>query len=722
MSGVQRQRRFRRWVKRRDLLLFSLILGIFAIALVGGSLIDFVRSAIAKDEKVQVVTLKSELAQFLLATTQEDGKSILENPKDFAPALREMRAVELHRAFFTYFLTTTNGKSISASNLTWEPPRACAVDFIDEISRSPAKSLRACFAVVPGDSSGRFIYFAFRYPTSAIVRHVPNAPLDRASSMIINLRGDTSISLRIVFEQPKYAASRFPAQLQRFTGIHELTAYHVERAANPVRGVQGQAYERRFDSQDGSSANYVTIAGRIDSGLIFNTSDSAHAWGSGRFRDMTADARLFEAEPDGGNAKLHIQIPEAAKGTALQSIEQAYLTHVQSRGLLEIWPKGAAQRGSAIWTSAELTEKRVAPGLFQRISNRWAEFLIHQFEIKTSNAESSMAIQGNSGAFAKLTSEPVLLSDLATRAFFGLSAALVSMILLVLLWLVALNRLRKIASLAVEVALSPQTRSDFSGYAKRRDQVGFIGRSLNVLVRRILWRNAKILSDAARAERRRIERARLQDEQVEARHDVLRAIGHEIKTPLQALINRTDASSEIRPEIEKMRRAVDALYEATSVELGMKERRVVPKAGDLSNFMSRLSENYSIPEAPVQFIGEQHGVTAHFDPIALDIVLSGIIDNARTHRSPGTAIEVRLIHSEDSAVIRVHNKGKPIPESDLPQVFDLHFTTKTDPSNNMGLGLFSARIYVLGMRGSLKVTNDLDGVTFSVQLPRMPTA
>ncbi len=559
MSGAQRPNKFRRWAKRRDLLLFSLGLGFLAVALIGGSLLDFVRSAIAKDEKVQEVTLKGELAQFLLATIQEDGKSILENPEDFAPALRTMQPVELHRAFFTYFLTTNNGKSISASNITWEPPRACAVDFIDEVSKSPTKSLRACFAVVPGDSSGRFIYFAFRYPTSGIFRHEPGMPLDRASSMVLNLRGDTSVSLRLMFEQPKYATSRFPAQLQRFTGIHELTAYHYERSGSPVRGVQGQAYERRFDAQDGTSTNYVTIAGRIDSGLIFNTQDSAQAWSKGRFRDMTAGARVLEVEPGAVEAKLHIQIAEHAKGTALQSIEQAYLTHVQSRGLLEIRLDEAGKGTAVAWTSSELTDKRAPPGPFQRLSNRWAGFLVRQFEIKTVNPVSSMPIQGNSGAIATLTSEPVLLPELAARAFLGLSAALVSMAALGMLWIVALNRLRKIATLAVNVALTPQSRSDFSAYAKRRDQVGFIGRSLNVLVRRILWRNAKIQSDAAVAERRRIERSRLQEEQIETRHDVLRAIGHEIKSPLQALIDRTDASSELRPEIEKMRRAVDAV-------------------------------------------------------------------------------------------------------------------------------------------------------------------
>jgi signal transduction histidine kinase len=723
-SGESRLHRCRRWLKRHDLFAWSLGLGLLATGLITASMVDFVRAAMAKDEKVQEVTLKGELAQFLLATTQEDGSSILENPRDFAATSRAMAPVELKRPFFTYFLTTGNAATVSASNITWEPPRACAVDFIDELSKSPSKGLRACFAVVPTDASGRYIYFALRYPSREIVRHEPGQSLDKASSLTLALKGETSMTMRLMFEQPKYAKSRFPSQLRRFLGLHELTAYSPERSGAPLRGVQGQAYERRFETPDGTTANYVTLVGRIDAGLLFPTGDSSQAWSRGKFRELAVAAQAFEVDAAKQRAQLQLRTSMDAKGTALQSIEQAYLANVQSRAVLKVHD---ANRGDAatsqLWSSADLQGKeRAAPGAFQRLSNEWATTLVRWFELKTLNAKAQLPLQSRASTYATLEAEPVLLPDLAARAFLGLSGALVLVVLLGIFWLIALKRLRVLSALALASARMPTVGNDMNVYAGRRDEIGMLGRTFSVLVRRYRSRNATIVRNARTAERRREERVRQQEEQFKARHDVLRAIGHEIKTPLQALLHRTDENSELRYEVQKMSKAVEALYWATSVESGIMQRQILSKVADISHFLSRLCTNHSTGHAKVLYEGPTNGITAYFDAFALDDVFSNVLDNAKRHMGAGTAIKVGLLYTEDVVEISVYNVGAQIPESELSQVFDFRFTTENTTSQSMGLGLFAARIFVLGMGGFMRVANAPDGVTFYTRLPRaVPT-
>lgn len=713
----------RGWLRRHALLLRGIGLGLSVVALIVASLADFVRTAIARDEQVQEITLKGELARFLLATTQEDGSSLLENPQDFASAIRVMRPVQLQRPFFTYFLTTGNGRTVSASTITWEPPRACAVDFVDDGTKDAAKSLRACFGVVPNDPSGRFIYFAFRYATGGIVRHKAGEPVARSSSIVLALRGDIAPAIRLMLEQPKYVTARYPSQLRRFNGIHELTAYALDRAGVPLRGVQGQAYERRIDAADGSSVNTVTIVGRIDAGMVFNTSESLQTWSSGRYRALAASVQVYEVDNATGVAQPHIQVPFDAKGTALHSLEQAYLTSVPSRAVLDVYGWAATNQpaGTVLWTSTSLTTReRSPPGLFQRISNFWAGLLVRQFELRARNTPVVLASQIRGISKLRLTAEPTLLPELATRAFLGLSAALLAVLALGVSGLFAYRRMRIIAEEAVRSAKKPTIGDDMRAYSARDDEIGMLGRTFSVLIRRYRSRNETISRNAKWAERRREERARLQEEQVKARHDVLRAIGHEIKSPLQSLLNRAGEDPDLLHELEKMRRAVDALYFASTVEAGLKQRSLVIKLRDLAAFMARLCDNYSSEEAPVVYHGPTQGVFVPFDHFALDEVFSRILDNAKRHMAPATVVSVEMRDTEEVIAITVHNVGASIPDTDLDQVFDFKFTTQTNSAQNMGLGLFAARIYVLGMRGFIAAANASDGVTFTVNLPRRP--
>lgn len=688
-------------------------------ALIGASLYDFVRTALAKDEKVQESTLKGELALFILALRDDDGSSLLDNVTDFANAKRELSAVAIRKSFYTYFLTQENAKQVAAKGISWEPPKSCALDFIDQSSPAVPRSIRTCFAVVPDEPIGRYIYFSISYPTNEIARHRAGLALNKSSSVLLRLKGENTAAVRLMFEEPELVRKRYPSQLRRFSSVHELTAYASDQLTAPMRSVKGQAFEKRSETADGTASNVVTLLGRIDAQLVFSSQSSIDEWAKGRFRDFRASIEVSDLPASGAAAEAQIVIPFGAKGTALQSLEQAYYTFVQSHAHLELFEgRQAAGSEPSIWhSSSPATTEKPTSSRFQEFSNRWANLMVKKFDYKRRTVEAEQLVHGPRPYRATLTAEPMLLPDLAARAFLGLLGALLGVFLIGSHWFFALRQLNVMARRALRSARRPSLAEDMEQYTRRRDEIGSLGRTFELLIRRFRSRNATIIQTARRLEAQRQERSRFADEQYKARHDVLRAIGHEIRSPLQSLLTRTSEDAATRSDLERMGRAVEALYTATSVQAGLRDRRVSTKLADAAEFLQRLATNMHEDGISILYRGPTKGVTAVFDSLALDDALSSVLDNAQRFMEPGSVIELDLAQTEVVAHLKIANVGPHIAAEDIGAIFDYGFSTQLD-SEHMGLGLFSARVSVLRMGGTINVANTAYGVVFTITLLR----
>lgn len=711
--------RLNRALKRRNLTILSALAGLTVCALIGASLYDFVKTALVKDKKVQESTLMGELALFILALRDDDGSSLLDNVVDFSSAKRELSAVAMRKSFYTYFLTQENAKQVAAKGIYWEPPKSCSLDFIDQISTAVPRSIRTCFAVVPGEQIGRYIYFSISYPANEVTRHRAGIPLSKSSSVLLRLKGENPATVRLMFEEPELVRKRFPSQLRRFSSVHELTAYSSDQLTVPMRSVKGQAFERRSETADGTATNVVTLLGRIDAQLVFSSQSSIDEWAKGRFRDFKASIEVSDLSASSASAQTQIVIPFSTKGTALQSLEQAYYTFVQSHANLELF-EGRQSSGSelSIWRSSSLvTTEKPASSRFQELSNRWANMLIKKFDYKRRTVEAEQLVHGPRPYRAMLTAEPALLPDLAARAFLGLSGAFLGVLVISLHWFVALRQLNVMTRRALRSAQQPSLAEDMEQYTKRRDEIGALGRAFELLIRRFRSRNATIIQTARRLEARRQERSRFADEQYKARHDVLRAIGHEIRSPLQSLLTRSSEDPDTRSDLERMGRAVEALYTATSVEAGLRDRRVSTKLADAAEFLQRLATNMHDQGIQIEYRGPTKGVHAVFDNLALDDALSSVLDNAQRFMEPGSVIELDLEQTEVVVQLKIANVGPHIASEDLGTIFDYGFSTQLG-SEHMGLGLFSARVSVLRMGGTLSAANTANGVVFTISLLR----
>jgi PAS domain S-box-containing protein len=81
------------------------------------------------------------------------------------------------------------------------------------------------------------------------------------------------------------------------------------------------------------------------------------------------------------------------------------------------------------------------------------------------------------------------------------------------------------------------------------------------------------------------------------------------------------------------------------------------------------------------------------------------------------AIDFEFLNQDHLVVIRVKDNGRGIPDSAIDRVFEPYFTTK-DPAKGTGIGLYLCKLIVEDhMQGKLSVENSEHGAAFVISLP-----
>jgi signal transduction histidine kinase len=690
------------------------------VLLIGLAVVDLVTTAREKDQRVQESELRGQLAQFLLSIREPDGSSLLENPGEFSQAKRPLQINTLRRSFFSYLLHTGNAKTFKASEVNWEGPRACQVEFpaVREAG-TPVPALQACFAAVPNDPSGRFVYFSLRYPSAKIRQHRFGQPLGDVNRVILSFAGARETRFTLAFQSPPLARARYPSQLSRFDGVHELTAFQNDDGGKPVRQVSGQAFESVVQNEGNVAKGFVTLVGRIDSAILQPTVPDTTTWPSSQVKGMKVGVKVYDVEEGGDPAYVAYDVAPGRQGTPLVSLSQAYLAAVPSRALLEVTALNADRTPRIVWRSdtAESAESPRLQGRFQHFADWLAEKALSRprFDTAPLSAKQPLYVAGLVDAAASLRKTPVALPDLATRAFAWMSLALFVIAVLAAHWAIYIVRLLRLRAAAYSMAVRPRGGS-LKPFATSRNEIGTLGRVFHALLEKNRLRNTHVLLRHRLEDARQKEGLRLAEAHVQARQAILDAIGHEIRSPLASLLTRTKDSPEVQRDLARVRRAVDALYEATSVEDGLRNGEIVISTHDVAGFAGRLAVNLRDEGQPAIYVGPPQGVLADIDTIQLEQILDNLIKNAERHRTPGTDIELQLVSSDKALTLTVFNQGAPIPEADLDRIFDLGVTGSDQPGNS-GLGLFASRIYGLAMRLTLHAENRANGVALVLGFP-----
>jgi signal transduction histidine kinase len=687
------------------------------IALLFGAMVDVVNSAQEKDQRVQESELRGQLAQFLLSIREPDGSSLLDNAAEFTAASRPLAVVTLRRSFFTYLLQTSNARSFKAGDINFEPPRACLVEFQPaKKSADAAASLQACFAAVPGDQTGRYVYFSLRYPSSKIQRHRPGRPLNDVSRVVLTFKGQKETRLTLAYQVPPLAQSRYPSQLPRFDEVHELAGFVSNEGGQSSRLVSGQAFERHVEEDGSTPRNFVTILGRLDAAALLPQGFD-EAWPPRTLKGVKIGVKVFDPPNSRQVPEMLFDVPPGTEGRPLVSLTQAYLAAVPSRASLQVSTADSARSQSIIWRSddAEFAQSTTRlDGWWQGVADKFSEIVFAKpvLQGRRVSTEQAIRIGGTTSATATLTSTPYMFPDIAARALIWISGALTLIALLSVDWAFYIRTLGKIRSRAYAMAVSRTAGGNLGRFAGK-NETGTLAMVLHVLLRRSRSRDFRL---AQRLQAVRSERLRLAEGQVQTRNSILDAIGHEIRSPLQSLLNTTKSQHIVQQKLTRIRRAVEALGAARSVEDGLRSGEIAASPHDLAAWLSTFAHNLAEDGKGVAYKGPESGVTVNIDSMRLEDILDNMIDNAQRYRVKGSDIELRLFVSDNHVSLHVYNQGPSIPEDDLEKIFGLGVSNSASPDSS-GLGLFASRIYGQAMEVTMHAENRDQGVAMVLRFP-----
>ena len=220
------------------------------------------------------------------------------------------------------------------------------------------------------------------------------------------------------------------------------------------------------------------------------------------------------------------------------------------------------------------------------------------------------------------------------------------------------------------------------------------------------------------------------------RADLLRAISHDLRTPLCSISGNADmllSNSERLDEATKHQIYTD-IYDDSEWLIGVVENLLsVTRLNDgrlKFKFTDQLLDEV-IAEA-LRHISRKHDdykivtdceelVLARMDVRLIIQVLVNLIDNAIKYTPPGTVIRIRGTKTDGKAQISVEDNGPGIPEEMKPHIFQMFYTGKTtvaDSHRSLGLGLALCHSIIEAHDGTLILTDhDPHGCNFTFTLP-----
>ena len=220
------------------------------------------------------------------------------------------------------------------------------------------------------------------------------------------------------------------------------------------------------------------------------------------------------------------------------------------------------------------------------------------------------------------------------------------------------------------------------------------------------------------------------------RADLLRAISHDLRTPLcsisgnaDMLVNNGDRLDEatkdqiytdIYDDSEWLIGVVENLLSITRLNDGRLKIKFTDQLLDEVIAESLRHINKKHDEYKIVTDCEEL-VLARMDVRLIIQVLVNLIDNAIKYTPPGSIICIRGIKADGKAQISVEDNGPGIPDEMKPHIFEMFYTGKTtiaDSHRSLGLGLALCRSIIEEHNGTLVLTDHAPhGCNFIFTLP-----
>ncbi|WP_455539226.1 sensor histidine kinase [Terrisporobacter sp.] len=254
---------------------------------------------------------------------------------------------------------------------------------------------------------------------------------------------------------------------------------------------------------------------------------------------------------------------------------------------------------------------------------------------------------------------------------------------------------------------------------KSNDDIGNFANNINIIIERL-----KDITDEERKAQ-------------QIKNDLITNISHDLRTPLTSIIGYLHLIEEDNYKDEVHLRyytkiayekskdlniIINDLFELTklqnkSLPLNKINMNLVELINQVISFMeNQLSQNNM--KVRTNFSNDKLIIYADADKIVR--VFENLINNAMKYGSDGKYIDIFTKKEDNNAVVEIINYGEPIPQSDIPFIFDRFYRVEKSRNRNdggSGLGLAITKNIVEVHGGKILVISNSDKTTFKIVLP-----
>ena len=217
----------------------------------------------------------------------------------------------------------------------------------------------------------------------------------------------------------------------------------------------------------------------------------------------------------------------------------------------------------------------------------------------------------------------------------------------------------------------------------------------------------------------------------EMRKEFLDNVSHELKTPIALIQGYAEGLNEnisddpesrefycevIMDEASKMNKLVKNLLTLNQLESG-KDAPVMERFDIVSLIRGVLGSMHIMieqKEATVIF-EETEPVYVWADEFKIEEVVTNYTSNALNHLEGERKVEIKVLQEEDCVKVTVFNTGTPIPEEDIPNLWNKFYKVdkaRTREYGGSGIGLSIVKAIIESMNQKYGVCNYDNGVEF----------
>ena len=282
----------------------------------------------------------------------------------------------------------------------------------------------------------------------------------------------------------------------------------------------------------------------------------------------------------------------------------------------------------------------------------------------------------------------------------GLTAAGLSLLLMLIFCISTYKRYRRIASLAADVnhVLHDNSPIDFDNYSE--GELSILHSEIYKMTVRLREQQQKLINDKKYLA------------------DSLADISHQIRTPLTSINLLVERLSATGLSDECRHRLTNELYELLSridwlitslLKISKLDAGTVSFNKETVSLETLINQSCSPLLIPIELRGQELILRAegdfYGDPAWTSEAVGNIVKNCMEHTPDGGRIEINAAETALYSEIVIKDNGTGISPEDLPHIFERFYKGKDSDGKSFGIGLALSRMIIAGQNGTVKAEN-----------------